>query len=1287
MSNLPHPLGDSTPGDLFYPGSPSVTVSDSPGAAGSRAVEYGEDGYSAAANRGLYALGKNDEYMQERLETKMAHISFTEWTPSGGNGDEYVFSAVDVFVGGSNYLPETQAIRESLISVLDGDYNELIDPATGDKIVVKEILNSAKTASIVGDPTAAGGDEDGFYNSGATIHFRRAHPVTGVLGADYTIPNSTDVILVHGISGTLDTLATGGSEHLMRGAFVEGSIRSAQELPAGAFLLDGSRKAIGDFDMDTYAMIGDTFYGHGSNPLQIGDASGERIWFRDAWQNCYLNNAPSWDASGHETGLQGAYTSILGSLNAATVVNQHWCGNRTTNKVGSFSYTDGTGQIDYPTLRLQLNGQYVVIPSDSITANNTGSTIEYLAITASGTIVKRTAAAVLATDIVVEEHVWNGSAFTSKYDLRWPVNNTQNTLEITCGDGAGADFTDFADAVIVGRELARVGKEINQLKIRIIGTATWADVIELDPAQDVALCISGDGSKQSIINLTADTRIDLDSTSSGSGVPVYCEGVCFNWASASDMSSGYYIFTQPGDGSRIKNCSFTYSSTGYGYGIISMGSASAVDIAISECIIDSWLRIFYSTTSAVCDNLLIENCSCLCDSGAGATTAIYLAGRNGKIVRNVFDGDWSTIIEFNSATAYDEGFLAAFNRSASSKSAANTGSAFFINSAENFNGTIAFNDLKNFRTLVDVTLFSGLRCRCDILYNRFDSMTHDTSAFGVWISSIISDLSRITIKGNSLSNTITTIPTKFVSIDSASSGYDRHHVDILDNFVDEGIAVYINTSYIFLRCSGNTFKAPTLAGESSGIIQAPAGTHFLQKGSELCNNHIHRRAQSTTAILAQGIGISVCNNSFINSDIDPSFNEGSYSPEVGVNVVMDVTATPPAAVQGERYLVYTGATGAWAGQDGKIAEANTTPDWDFITPGEQDMVWAEQILGNPANVGWYCHYGTYSGWGGTGNQGWYYSDLSVAAVILKSFSTYTHTGNKCSGNKIIGGTNGVILANENDQVSITDNFFRDLLSYGVKGSTDSANLFIGYNQFFNVHGYGVESAVGDVVVIGLDSDAGYISNIIGNVFEDCGHHWVKEDDVKVIFDAGDGRCIVSNNVFNQIFGGGPSETLYAIYVGTANIIGNVIYHEYNKTSKSNPKDVIAVYVSGTKSTIWGNHISFIGTPAADADSFTGISLPSTATYSSICMNKVDIAAVGTLLTYYGIICDGDRCVAIGNDTGNVTVPLNQDYSGTSIGGFVACNYAQSSASVITSTNQEPANAVSAPVDLRDELNK
>lgn len=69
-------------------------------------------------------------------------------------------------------------------------------------------------------------------------------------------------------------------------------------------------------------------------------------------------------------------------------------------------------------------------------------------------------------------------------------------------------------------------------------------------------------------------------------------------------------------------------------------------------------------------------------------------------------------------------------------------------------------------------------------------------------------------------------------------------------------------------------------------------------------------------------------------------------PELGSfehqqNVKDKDLATPPVSpAEGDRYIVATGGTGAWAGQDGKIAYYFSAA-WVFDTPGEGWRLWIE----------------------------------------------------------------------------------------------------------------------------------------------------------------------------------------------------------------------------------------------------------------------------------------------------------------------------------------------------------
>ena len=54
----------------------------------------------------------------------------------------------------------------------------------------------------------------------------------------------------------------------------------------------------------------------------------------------------------------------------------------------------------------------------------------------------------------------------------------------------------------------------------------------------------------------------------------------------------------------------------------------------------------------------------------------------------------------------------------------------------------------------------------------------------------------------------------------------------------------------------------------------------------------------------------------------------------------DLTAPPVSPIDGDRYIVASPATGAWAGQEGKIAWYFNAA-WNFDTPGEGWQTWIE----------------------------------------------------------------------------------------------------------------------------------------------------------------------------------------------------------------------------------------------------------------------------------------------------------------------------------------------------------
>ena len=67
---------------------------------------------------------------------------------------------------------------------------------------------------------------------------------------------------------------------------------------------------------------------------------------------------------------------------------------------------------------------------------------------------------------------------------------------------------------------------------------------------------------------------------------------------------------------------------------------------------------------------------------------------------------------------------------------------------------------------------------------------------------------------------------------------------------------------------------------------------------------------------------------------------------VHASVIDKDLATPPGSpASGDRYLVATGGTGVWAGQDGKLARYNgNSSSWEFFTPKKGWRVWVEDEL-------------------------------------------------------------------------------------------------------------------------------------------------------------------------------------------------------------------------------------------------------------------------------------------------------------------------------------------------------
>jgi len=569
MSNLPHPLGDSSAGDLFYPGSPQVVAADSPGAAGSRAVEFGEDGLSSAVNRGLYALGKNDEYIQERMEEQIARPDFVTFTPAGGNGDEYTFSA-DVWCGDTFYTPEDQSVRDSLISVLDEKYNDLIDPTTGDKIVVREIKD-ALSVSQVGSG----------FSTNPIVTFRKVDPVTGALGANYTIPDGTVVWLAFGRAATLDELTTDTN---VRDSWFRGFCRSVGEIHAGSFLKDGSRKATGNFDLDNNLLdvvervrgasgVALTLEATGASPAHLNLLSSNEVQFRDTHLGGYLS------LNDGDSALGGDHTSVLTSLNSKTAVLNGAVGMGLLNNA-SITFTDATGEISWAEMYyISPNGDRIVVAADSL--NATDSQQSWLAInTGTGLIEEVASASLTMAHIPLYYYYWIGASFVQKYDVRRLHDGRTNGMVVTVGVGdcdfANNRLQEALDFITLIRSVGLTPTTAPP-RIRIIGAvdATAAQLVIRG-----SCVIEGDDQTTSQIFTTDDETVSAIDCGLNQVVFKNLTMVAASMSGADNQVSCFY---RPGSSSRFENIFFAQAGTD-SYKVVFLADSTAVGyIHIRNC--------------------------------------------------------------------------------------------------------------------------------------------------------------------------------------------------------------------------------------------------------------------------------------------------------------------------------------------------------------------------------------------------------------------------------------------------------------------------------------------------------------------------------------------------------------------------------------------------------------------------------------------------------------------------------------------------------------------------------
>jgi len=166
---------------------------------GTYLVAFGEDATSTFTNRGLAALAENTDILDNLMRRDLA---ITEQTANvlAGSPVSSIVIAAQVFVGEFG-VPNNQATRDLLVSVLDLNDNEIITAAG---VTVKALLiHDGASANVVGTQTS------GFFN-------------TPTVNLNVPIPAGTTYHVLYGVRTNLATMP--------KDAFTNIKIRSAQEV-------------------------------------------------------------------------------------------------------------------------------------------------------------------------------------------------------------------------------------------------------------------------------------------------------------------------------------------------------------------------------------------------------------------------------------------------------------------------------------------------------------------------------------------------------------------------------------------------------------------------------------------------------------------------------------------------------------------------------------------------------------------------------------------------------------------------------------------------------------------------------------------------------------------------------------------------------------------------------------------------------------------------------------------------------------------------------------------------
>lgn len=600
---LPHPHGNAS-GEIGH--NSVFDTGQTPGSTGGKFIGFGEEGTSAIANRAHWALSENIDHIYDAVSADLAvPAGYSRTSPVGGESSYQFPVGEEIWVGDASYPGSAGASdpegMEMLFSVLDDQYNELTD-GSGNEIRVKMVRESTGVTDVYqgGSPFLDS------FQSQPIIYFMAVDSSGTPVTDPYTIPAGVDYKIQCGIKSNLESLPTD--------ALIRFKVQAANEIQAGVFLQDGTKKMTGDADWDGHKLL---------NLDEARGASGADLLIRSlqdlnlqgdqelTLKDQYLSTAIPLSESGVSAMYKpasAAYSSVVGALGSQNRVAEIVRFNRCVDRTGSFTPSAGT-TVDYPALKLVLGGEYVEIPAGTATAY-TGSGTYHMYVNPSGTVglfEYGVPPGLPAGSVVIWRGTFDGATvWSDTHDLRWPSDRKGNIVEVYVGDMMGVDFASIDDCVEWTRYAGYVTDTIKP-KIIVCGTATASGQILLGGGwtlEGLATQGSADGAFDSVIQTTTTfpTTSHLISTSWGCTVR-NLELIWMN--SSSDQNVANYAI------SGSYNCTFENlkirgSSYEFGNGIYTGSISGYLGSVVRNCYFDGWgagTAIYPSART------IIENCS------------------------------------------------------------------------------------------------------------------------------------------------------------------------------------------------------------------------------------------------------------------------------------------------------------------------------------------------------------------------------------------------------------------------------------------------------------------------------------------------------------------------------------------------------------------------------------------------------------------------------------------------------------------------------------------------------